>query len=54
MRFKLDENLPAELVADLRSAGHEGTTVPGEGLTGAPDSVLLEMVVVSESGLRVR
>jgi hypothetical protein len=42
MRFKLDENLPAELVGDLRSAGHEAQTVPEEGLTGTPDPVLVE------------
>ena len=42
MKFKLDENLPAELLADLRSAGHEAQTAPEEGLTGAPDPVLAE------------
>jgi predicted nuclease of predicted toxin-antitoxin system len=44
MRFKLDENLPAELVADLRLAGHDAETVPDEGITGAPDSMLVEKV----------
>jgi predicted nuclease of predicted toxin-antitoxin system len=44
MRFKLDENLPAELVYDLRDAGHESDTVPDEGIAGAPDSVVLEKV----------
>ena len=44
MRFKIDENLPAELVDDLRSAGHESDTVADEGLTGSPDSVILETV----------
>ncbi len=34
MKFKLDENLPAELLDDPRAAGHEGTSVPGEGLPG--------------------
>ena len=42
MRFKLDENLPAELVVDLRAAGHEAQTVAEEGLTGVADSVLVE------------
>jgi len=42
MRFKLDENLPAELVVDLRAAGHEAQTAAEEGLTGAADSVLVE------------
>jgi predicted nuclease of predicted toxin-antitoxin system len=44
MRFKLDENLPAELLVDLRLAGHDAETVPDEGITGAPDSVVLEKV----------
>ncbi len=44
MRFKLDENMPLELSADLRVAGHDVETVQGEGLTGAPDSALTERV----------
>ncbi len=41
MRFKPDENLPAELVDDLYSAGHEAQTASEEGLTGVADSVLV-------------
>lgn len=37
MKFKLDENLPASATTILASAGHDVDTVPGEGLTGAPD-----------------
>jgi hypothetical protein len=44
MKFKVDENLPAELVYDLCRAGQEAETVTDEGLTGAPDSVVLERV----------
>jgi len=44
MRFKIDENLPGELVADLRAAGHEADTVSDQGLAGAPDSALLARV----------
>jgi predicted nuclease of predicted toxin-antitoxin system len=44
MKFKVDENLPAELLDDLRVAGHEAETVSDEGLTGAPDAVILENV----------
>ena len=44
MRFKLDENLPAELLDDLRTAGHEADALPEEDLTGAPDDVILERV----------
>jgi hypothetical protein len=44
MKFKVDENLPAELVADLRAGGHDADSVAGEGLTGAPDSALMARV----------
>jgi hypothetical protein len=40
MKFKLDENLPAELVADLQSAGQDAETVIEEGLAGADDSTV--------------
>ena len=42
MRFKLDENLPIELVEVLSSSGHEVETVPQQGLKGAPDRKVLE------------
>ena len=45
MRFKLDENLPAELLADFRSQGHEADSVSEEGLQGAPDLTVLEAVL---------
>jgi predicted nuclease of predicted toxin-antitoxin system len=35
MNFKLDENLPLEVAAAFRDAGHEIDTVQSEGLTGA-------------------
>jgi predicted nuclease of predicted toxin-antitoxin system len=38
LRFKLDENLPAELVADLRLLRHEADTVADEGLAGSSDA----------------
>lgn len=44
MKFKLDENLPAELVEDLQAIGHEADTVPSENLAGFPDSIILERV----------
>ncbi len=44
MRFKIDENLPSELLDDLREAGHDAETVPDEGIAGAPDQVVLERV----------
>jgi predicted nuclease of predicted toxin-antitoxin system len=44
MKFKLDENLPAELCADVRNAGHEADTVADEGLAGTADAILLERI----------
>jgi predicted nuclease of predicted toxin-antitoxin system len=44
VKVKLDENLPTELLDDLRAAGHEADTVHDEALTGAPDSIVLDQV----------
>jgi predicted nuclease of predicted toxin-antitoxin system len=44
VKFKIDENLPAEIAADLRSAGHDALTVPDQGLTGAADPNLMRVV----------
>jgi predicted nuclease of predicted toxin-antitoxin system len=38
MRIKLDENLPTDLVAELRALGHDGEDVHAEGLSGRPDA----------------
>jgi predicted nuclease of predicted toxin-antitoxin system len=40
VRIKLDENLPASLVEDLRLLGHDVDTVPLEGLAGKVDSAI--------------
>lgn len=42
MRFKFDENLPAECSSCLRDAGFDSETVAAEKLTGADDSTLFE------------
>ena len=42
MKFKIDENLPTELVADLRKLGHKAETVFHEDLAGVTDRVLIE------------
>ena len=47
MNFKLDENLPAEVAADLRALGHGAETVCDEGLSGSPDSTLLDKGVAN-------
>jgi predicted nuclease of predicted toxin-antitoxin system len=40
MRAKLDENLPLEAAALLRTAGWDCDTVPDEGLAGADDPIV--------------
>jgi predicted nuclease of predicted toxin-antitoxin system len=37
MRFKIDQNLPAEFVSILAQAGHDAVTVWNQNLGGAPD-----------------
>jgi predicted nuclease of predicted toxin-antitoxin system len=41
MKFKVDENLPAEIAGDLRTAGHEADTVSAEHLAGSDDLTLI-------------
>lgn len=41
MKFKLDENMPADLATHLREAGHEVADAVGEGLGGADDPPVL-------------
>ncbi len=38
MKFKVDENMPAEVARMLADAGHDAVTVPDEQLSGRPDS----------------
>jgi predicted nuclease of predicted toxin-antitoxin system len=42
LKFKIDENLPAEFAAVLGEAGFEAATVAEEHLSGAMDSALLD------------
>jgi predicted nuclease of predicted toxin-antitoxin system len=44
MRFKVDENLPDEVAAALRSAGHDAITVLDQGAGGSPDAVLAALL----------
>lgn len=44
MKIKLDENLPIELLDDLRTAGCDAVTVEQEELTGVSDEILLAHV----------
>ncbi len=43
MKFKLDENLPIELVKDLHRLGHDSDTVFQEELRGAPILLLCRL-----------
>lgn len=43
MNFKLDENLPVDLVHLFRSAGHDASSVFDQGLSGEEDAVLLDI-----------
>jgi predicted nuclease of predicted toxin-antitoxin system len=40
MKFKTDENLPAEAADLLRAAGHDAVTVGGQRMSGSFDSTV--------------
>jgi predicted nuclease of predicted toxin-antitoxin system len=42
VKFKLDENLPTDLVPDIQALGHDVDTVFDEGLNGEPDPEVLD------------
>lgn len=42
LRFKLDENVPGEVAALLRDAGHDASSALEEGLGGLPDERMLQ------------
>ena len=48
MRFKFDENLPAELGALLHHAGHEAHSVHDEHLSGADDPTIAKVCQVEQ------
>jgi predicted nuclease of predicted toxin-antitoxin system len=47
VKFKLDENVPVELVTDLRGLGHDADTVIDEGLRGAADPAVVDAAFVT-------
>jgi hypothetical protein len=51
VKIKLDENVPFELVAELRGGGHDVDTVADEGLTGRPVSQPRSLTKTSRRGL---
>lgn len=44
MKFKVDENLPVEAAAILRSKGHDATTVREQNLSGSSDRRLASVL----------
>lgn len=42
-KFKVDENIPAEVAGLLISAGHDAVTVPEQQLGGCPDRDIMEV-----------
>jgi predicted nuclease of predicted toxin-antitoxin system len=51
MRFKVDENLPLEAADILREAGHDVSTVLGQGMGGCPDNEIASACVVEGRAL---
>jgi predicted nuclease of predicted toxin-antitoxin system len=43
MKIKLYENVDLRVVARLQLAGHDVATVPGQGLSSAPDTQVIEV-----------
>ena len=43
MKFKIDENLPAEFAKILQQAGYDALTVLDQNLKGEPDSIIIEV-----------
>ena len=48
MKFKIDENLPADFASRLISAGHDAETVYAEMLSGAEDELLFDRCQAEE------
>lgn len=43
MKIKLDENVDLRIVGRLQVSGHDVATVPGQGLSSAPDTQVIEV-----------
>ena len=43
MNIKLDENVDLRIISRLQIAGHDVATVPGQGLSSAPDREVIEV-----------
>ena len=43
MKFKIDENLPVEIVDALRQSGHDAVSVLDQGLGGKVDDLIIDV-----------
>ncbi|SRR6056297_1011575 len=51
MRFKVDENLPAEVTSTLRAAGHDAVSVIAQRMSGAADPDLASVCRTEQRAL---
>ena len=51
MRFKVDENLPEEIVGELRAAGHDASSVYAQGMSGVDDQTIVAHIREEKRGL---
>jgi predicted nuclease of predicted toxin-antitoxin system len=51
VKFKLDENMPAEAAALLRGAGHDVRSASDQNLGGGPDAHLIRACIREERAL---
>lgn len=51
MRFKVDENLPAEVVKLLADAGHDGISVLSQKMSGKPDGKVASVCAAESRAL---
>ena len=48
MRFKTDENLPIEVVEQIKASGHDALSVVDQGLGGAPDPLIAQVCTAED------
>lgn len=51
MKFKVDENLPEEIVEELKKAGHDAVSVHAQGMSGVTDPIIAEYIRSEARGL---
>ena len=48
MRFKTDENLPIEVIEQIKASGHDALSVVDQGLGGAPDPLIAQVCTAED------